>query len=131
MKTYKYYVHGKPKTFDLTSLTPEELSEFKAMNNTERLRFIELHHLENIPLWEEIDLKTSTKLSDEGEIDRKNKQKYSELFRAKSIKTQLEKMKAEGKELTDANLKKLNDFEYQDIKDFLKLHVYSCSTSRV
>lgn len=122
MKTYKYYVHGKPKTFDLTSLTPEELTQFKAMNNTERLRFIELHHLENIPLWEEIDLKTSTKLSDEGETDRKNKQKYSELFRAKSIKNQLEKMKAEGKELTDANLKKLNDFEYQDVKQNMKVY---------
>ena len=122
MKTYKYYVHGKPKTFDLTSLTPEELKEFKAMSNTERLRFIELHHLENIPLWEQIDLKTSTKLSDEGETDRKNKQKYSELFRAKSIKNQLEKMKAEGKDLNDDNLKKLNDFEYQDVKQNMKVY---------
>lgn len=117
MKTYKYYVHGKPKTFDLTSLTPEELEKFKAMNNTERLRFIELHHLENIPLWEQIDLKTSTKLSDEGETDRKNKQKYSELFRAKNIKNQLEQMKKDGiKEPTDEDIKKVfNDFETQDI----------------
>lgn len=116
MKTYKYYVHGKPKTFDLTSLTPEELEKFKAMNNTERLRFIELHHLENIPLWEQIDLKTSTKLSDEGETDRKNKQKYGELFRAKNIKNQLEQMKKEGTEPTEENIKKaFNDFETQDI----------------
>lgn len=117
MKTYKYYVHGKPKTFDLTSLTPEELEKFKAMNNTERLRFIELHHLENIPIWEQIDLKTSTKLSDEGETDRKNKQKYSELFRAKNIKNQLEQMKKDGiKEPTDEDIKKVfNDFETQDI----------------
>lgn len=116
MKTYKYYVHGKPKTFDLTSLTPEELEKFKAMNNTERLRFIELHHLENIPLWEQIDLKTSTKLSDEGETDRKNKQKYAELFRAKNIKNQLEQMKKEGTEPTEENIKKaFNDFETQDI----------------
>lgn len=117
MKTYKYYVHGKPKTFDLTSLTPEEIEKFKAMNNTERLRFIELHHLENIPLWEQIDLKTSTKLSDEGEADRKNKQKYSELFRAKNIKNQLEQMKKDGiTEPTDEDIKsKFNDFETQDI----------------
>lgn len=116
MKTYKYYVHGKPKTFDLTSLTPEEIEKFKNMNNTERLRFIELHHLENIPLWEQIDLKTSTKLSDEGETDRKNKQKYSELFRAKNIKNQLEKMKEKGTEPTEENIKKVfNDFETQDI----------------
>lgn len=120
MKTYKYYVHGKPKTFDLTSLTPEELEKFKAMNNTERLRFIELHHLENIPLWEQIDLKTSTKLSDEGETDRKNKQKYSELFRAKNIKNQLEQMKGK-KELTEDNIKKVfNDFETQDITQAMK-----------
>lgn len=116
MKTYKYYVHGKPKTFDLTSLTPEEIEKFKNMNNTERLRFIELHHLENIPLWEQIDLKTSTKLSDEGETDRKNKQKYSELFRAKNIKNQLEQMKEKGTEPTEENIKKVfNDFETQDI----------------
>lgn len=116
MKTYKYYVHGKPKTFDLSSLTPEEIEKFKNMNNTERLRFIELHHLENIPLWEQIDLKTSTKLSDEGETDRKNKQKYSELFRAKNIKNQLEKMKEKGTEPTEENIKKaFNDFETQDI----------------
>lgn len=121
MKTYKYYVHGKPKTFDLTSLTPEELEKFKAMNNTERLRFIELHHLENIPLWEQIDLKTSTKLSDEGETDRKNKQKYSELFRAKNIKNQLEKMKEKGTEPTEENIKKVfNDFETQDINQAIK-----------
>ena len=117
MKTYKYYVHGKPKTFDLTSLTPEEMEKFKNMSNTERLKFIELHHLENIPLWEQIDLKTSTKLSDEGEADRKNKQKYSDLFRAKNIKNHLDQMKTVGKkELTDEDLKKLNDFEYQDVK---------------
>lgn len=116
MKTYKYYVHGKPKTFDLTSLTPEEIEKFKNMNNTERLRFIELHHLENIPLWEQIDLKTSTKLSDEGETDKKNKQKYSELFRAKNIKNQLEQMKEKGTEPTEENIKKaFNDFETQDI----------------
>lgn len=121
MKTYKYYVHGKPKTFDLTSLTPEEIEKFKAMNNTERLRFIELHHLENIPLWEQIDLKTSTKLSDEGETDRKNKQKYSELFRAKNIKNQLEQMKKDGTEPTEENIKKVfNDFETQDIKQAIK-----------
>ncbi len=121
MKTYKYYVHGKPKTFDLTSLTPEEIEKFKAMNNTERLRFIELHHLENIPLWEQIDLKTSTKLSDEGEADRKNKQKYSELFRAKNIKNQLEQMKDKGTEPTEENIKKtFNDFETQDIKQAMK-----------
>lgn len=121
MKTYKYYVHGKPKTFDLSSLTNEEIEKFKAMNNTERLRFIELHHLENIPLWEEIDLKTSTKLSDEGEIDRKNKQKYSELFRAKNIKNQLERMKDKGTEPTEENIKKVfNDFETQDIKQAIK-----------
>ena len=121
MKTYKYYVHGKPKTFNLTSLTPEEIEKFKAMNNTERLRFIELHHLENIPLWEQIDLKTSTKLSDEGEADRKNKQKYSELFRAKNIKNQLEQMKQDKKELTEDNIKKVfNDFETQDIKQAMK-----------
>ena len=121
MKTYKYYVHGKPKTFDLTSLTPEEIEKFKNMNNTERLRFIELHHLENIPLWEQIDLKTSTKLSDEGETDRKNKQKYSELFRAKNIKNQLERMKDKGTEPTEENIKKVfNDFETQDIKQAIK-----------
>lgn len=121
MKTYKYYVHGKPKTFDLTSLTPEEIEKFKNMNNTERLRFIELHHLENIPLWEQIDLKTSTKLSDEGETDRKNKQKYSELFRAKNIKNQLEKMKDKGTEPTEENIKKVfNDFETQDITQAIK-----------
>ena len=121
MKTYKYYVHGKPKTFDLTSLTPEEIEKFKNMNNTERLRFIELHHLENIPLWEQIDLKTSTKLSDEGETDRKNKQKYSELFRAKNIKNQLEKMKEKGTEPTEENIKKVfNDFETQDITQAIK-----------
>lgn len=121
MKTYKYYVHGKPKTFDLTSLTPEEIEKFKNMNNTERLRFIELHHLENIPLWEQIDLKTSTKLSDEGETDRKNKQKYSELFRAKNIKNQLEKMKEKGTEPTEENIKKVfNDFETQDINQAIK-----------
>lgn len=121
MKTYKYYVHGKPKIFDLTSLTPEEIEKFKAMNNTERLRFIELHHLENIPLWEQIDLKTSTKLSDEGEADRKNKQKYSELFRAKNIKNQLEQMKDKGTEPTEENIKKtFNDFETQDIKQAMK-----------
>lgn len=121
MKTYKYYVHGKPKTFDLTSLTPEEIEKFKAMNNTERLRFIELHHLENIPLWEQIDLKTSTKLSDEGEADRKNKQKYSELFRAKNIKNQLEQMKKDGTEPTEENIKKVfNDFETQDINQAKK-----------
>lgn len=121
MKAYKYYVHGKPKTFDLTSLTPEEIEKFKNMNNTERLRFIELHHLENIPLWEQIDLKTSTKLSDEGETDRKNKQKYSELFRAKNIKNQLEKMKEKGTEPTEENIKKVfNDFETQDINQAIK-----------
>ena len=121
MKTYKYYVHGKPKTFDLTSLTDDEIEKFKAMNNTERLRFIELHHLENIPLWEQIDLKTSTKLSDEGETDRKNKQKYSELFRAKNIKNQLEQMKDKGTEPTEENIKKVfNDFETQDIKQAIK-----------
>lgn len=122
MKTYKYYVHGKPKTFDLKSLTPEELEKFKAMNNTERLRFIELHHLENIPLWEQIDLKTSTKLSDEGETDRKNKQKYSELFRAKNIKNQLEQMKKDGiNEPTEEDIKKVfNDFETQDINQAKK-----------
>ena len=122
MKTYKYYVHGKPKTFDLTSLTPEEIEKFKNMNNTERLRFIELHHLENIPLWEQIDLKTSTKLSDEGETDRKNKQKYSELFRAKNIKNQLEQMKKDGiNEPTEENIKKVfNDFETQDITQAIK-----------
>lgn len=121
MKTYKYYVHGKPKTFDLTSLTPEEIEKFKNMNNTERLRFIELHHLENIPLWEQIDLKTSTKLSDEGETDRKNKQKYSELFRAKNIKNQLEQMKEKGTEPTEENIKKVfNDFETQDINQAIK-----------
>ena len=121
MKTYKYYVHGKPKTFDLSSLTPEEIEKFKNMNNTERLRFIELHHLENIPLWEQIDLKTSTKLSDEGETDRKNKQKYSELFRAKNIKNQLEKMKEKGTEPTEENIKKVfNDFETQDINQAIK-----------
>lgn len=121
MKTYKYYVHGKPKTFDLKSLTPEELEKFKAMNNTERLRFIELHHLENIPLWEQIDLKTSTKLSDEGETDRKNKQKYSELFRAKNIKNQLEQMKDKGTEPTEDNIKEVfNDFETQDITQAIK-----------
>ena len=121
MKTYKYYVHGKPKTFDLSSLTPEEIEKFKNMNNIERLRFIELHHLENIPLWEQIDLKTSTKLSDEGETDRKNKQKYSELFRAKNIKNQLEQMKDKGTEPTEENIKKVfNDFETQDIKQAIK-----------
>lgn len=121
MKTYKYYVHGKPKTFDLSSLTPEEIEKFKNMNNTERLRFIELHHLENIPLWEQIDLKTSTKLSDEGETDRKNKQKYSELFRAKNIKNQLEQMKDKGTEPTEENIKKVfNDFETQDINQAIK-----------
>lgn len=121
-RIYKYYVHGKPKTFDLTSLTPEEIEKFKTMNNTERLRFIELHHLENIPLWEQIDLKTSTKLSDEGETDRKNKQKYSELFRAKNIKNQLEQMKKDGiTEPTEENIKKVfNDFETQDIKQAIK-----------
>ena len=120
MKTYKYYVHGKPKTFDLTSLTPEEIDKFKAMNNTERLRFIELHHLENIPLWEQIDVKTSTKLTDEAETDRKNRQKYNDLYRAKNIKNILEQMKKDDKELTDENLKTLNDTDYQDVKETMK-----------
>lgn len=122
MKAYKYYVHGKPKTFDLTALTDDEIEKFKNMNNTERLRFIELHHLENIPLWEQIDLKTSTKLSDEGETDRKNKQKYSELFRAKNIKNQLEQMKKDGiNEPTEEDIKKVfNDFETQDINQAKK-----------
>ena len=121
MKTYKYYVHGKPKTFDLTSLTPEEIEKFKNMNNTERLRFIELHHLENIPLWDQIDVKSSTKLTDEAETDRKNRQKYNDLYRAKNIKNQLEQMKKKGTEPTEENIKKaFNDFETQDILEAKK-----------
>lgn len=120
-KTYKYYVKGKPKTFDLKSLTPEELEKFKAMNNTERLRFIELHHLENIPLWDQIDVKSSTKLTDEAETDRKNRQKYNDLYRAKNIKNQLEQMKQEKTEPTEENIKKVfNDFETQDILEAKK-----------
>ena len=72
MKTYKYYVHGKPKTFDLTNLSKKELEDFKNMNNTDRLKFIELHHLEDKPLWDEIDIKTSTKLTDEALNNEKN-----------------------------------------------------------
>lgn len=123
MKTYKYYVHGKPKTFDLTSLTPEEIEKFKNMDNTERLRFIELHHLENKPLWDTVDIKTSTKLTDEGLTNEKNYKKYYDLYKNQNIKNKLEEMKKNGKtgDVDKNDIKNaFSDEDYKDIKDKVK-----------
>lgn len=123
MKTYKYYVHGKPKTFDLTALTDDEIEKFKNMDNTERLRFIELHHLENKPLWDTVDIKTSTKLTDEGLTNEKNYKKYYDLYKNQNIKNKLEQMKEDGKtgEIKKEDIKEVfSDEDYRDIKDKVK-----------
>lgn len=123
MKTYKYYVHGKPKTFDLTTLTDDEIEKFKNMDNTERLRFIELHHLENKPLWDTVDIKTSTKLTDEGLTNEKNYKKYYDLYKNQNIKNKLEQMKEDGKtgEVNEKDLKEaFSDEDYKDINDKVK-----------
>ena len=123
MKTYKYYVHGKPKTFDLTTLTDDEIEKFKNMDNTERLRFIELHHLENKPLWDTVDIKTSTKLTDEGLTNEKNYKKYYDLYKNQNIKNKLEQMKENGKtgEVNEKDLKEVfSDEDYKDINDKVK-----------
>lgn len=123
MKTYKYYVHGKPKTFDLTTLTDDEIEKFKNMDNTERLRFIELHHLENKPLWDTVDIKTSTKLTDEGLNNEKNYKKYYDLYKNQNIKNKLEQMKEDGKtgDVNENDLKNVfSDEDYRDIKDKVK-----------
>lgn len=123
MKTYKYYVHGKPKTFDLTTLTDDEIEKFKNMDNTERLRFIELHHLENKPLWDTVDIKTSTKLTDEGLNNEKNYKKYYDLYKNQNIKNKLEQMKKDGKtgEVDENDLKDIfSDEDYKDINDKVK-----------
>lgn len=123
MKTYKYYVHGKPKTFDLTTLTDDEIEKFKNMDNTERLRFIELHHLENKPLWDTVDIKTSTKLTDEGLNNEKNYKKYYDLYKNQNIKNKLEQMKKDGKtgEVNENDLKDVfSDEDYKDIDDKVK-----------
>lgn len=123
MKTYKYYVHGKPKTFDLTALTDDEIEKFKNMDNTERLRFIELHHLENKPLWDTVDIKTSTKLTDEGLNNEKNYKKYYDLYKNQNIKNKLEQMKEDGKtgDVNENDLKNVfSDEDYRDIKDKVK-----------
>lgn len=123
MKAYKYYVHGKPKTFDLTTLTDDEIEKFKNMDNTERLRFIELHHLENKPLWDTVDIKTSTKLTDEGLTNEKNYKKYYDLYKNQNIKNKLEQMKEDGKtgEINEKDLKEVfSDEDYRDIDDKVK-----------
>ena len=123
MKAYKYYVHGKPKTFDLTTLTDDEIEKFKNMDNTERLRFIELHHLENKPLWDTVDIKTSTKLTDEGLTNEKNYKKYYDLYKNQNIKNKLEQMKENGKtgEVNEKDLKEVfSDEDYKDINDKVK-----------
>lgn len=123
MKAYKYYVHGKPKTFDLTALTDDEIEKFKNMDNTERLRFIELHHLENKPLWDTVDIKTSTKLTDEGLTNEKNYKKYYDLYKNQNIKNKLEQMKEDGKtgEVNENDIKEaFSDEDYKDIKDKVK-----------
>ena len=123
MKTYKYYVHGKPKTFDLTALTNDEIEKFKNMDNTERLKFIELHHLENKPLWDTVDIKTSTKLTDEGLNNEKNYKKYYDLYKNQNIKNKLEQMKKDGKtgEVNEKDLKDaFSDEDYKDIDDKVK-----------
>lgn len=123
MKAYKYYVHGKPKTFDLTALTDDEIEKFKNMDNTERLKFIELHHLENKPLWDTVDIKTSTKLTDEGLTNEKNYKKYYDLYKNQNIKNKLEEMKENGKtgEVDEKDLKDaFSDEDYKDINDKVK-----------
>lgn len=123
MKAYKYYVHGKPKTFDLTVLTDDEIEKFKNMDNTERLRFIELHHLENKPLWDTVDIKTSTKLTDEGLTNEKNYKKYYDLYKNQNIKNKLEQMKKDGKtgEVNENDLKNaFSDEDYKDVDDKVK-----------
>lgn len=123
MKTYKYYVHGKPKTFDLTALTDDEIEKFKNMDNTERLRFIELHHLENKPLWDTVDIKTSTKLTDEGLTNEKNYKKYYDLYKNQNIKNKLEQMKEDGKtgDVNENDLKNVfSDEDYKDVNDKVK-----------
>lgn len=121
MKTYKYYVHGKPKTFDLTNLSKKELEDFKNMNNTERLKFIELHHLEDKPLWDEIDIKTSTKLTDEALNNEKNYKKYYNLYVNQNIKNQLERKKDKINEAIEDYFK---DRPANEIKDDERKRVF-------
>lgn len=121
MKAYKYYVHGKPKTFDLTNLSKKELEDFKNMNNTERLKFIELHHLENKPLWDEIDIKTSTKLTDEALNNEKNYKKYYNLYINQNIKNQLERKKDKINEAIEDYFK---DKPADEIKDDERKRVF-------
>lgn len=87
-KTYKYYVKGKPKTFDLKGLTDEELTKFKNMDNIERLRFIELKQLEKSPLFETYDIKTTTKY--DTDTNKAYKKDY-DLYKSTAMKSKLDK----------------------------------------
>lgn len=95
-KTYKYYVKGKPKTFDLKGLTNEELTKFKNMDNIERLRFIEIKQLEKSPLFETYDIKTTTKY--DTDTNKAYKKDY-DLYKSTAMKSKLDKYIKNGKDL--------------------------------
>lgn len=114
---YKYTSKGKTYTYDLSSLTDEEKKKFHKMSHTNRLRFIEQHKLEEVPLFDTYTVRTAAESTDK----KKRWKKEMDLYNSQFIKNGLEEMKNKGKALDGDTLKKkFSDEQYKDIEKRIK-----------
>ncbi len=114
---YKYSSKGKTYTYDLSPLTDEEKKKFHKMSHTNRLRFIEQHKLEEVPLFDTYTVRTAAESTDK----KKRWKKDIDLYNSQFIKNGLEEMKTKNKTFDADNLKKqFSDEQYTDIEKRIK-----------
>lgn len=114
---YKYSSKGKTYTYDLSSLTDEERKKFHKMSHTNRLRFIEQHKLEEVPLLDTYTVRTAAESTDK----KKRWKKEMDLYNSQFIKNGLEEMKNKNIVLDEDTLKKqFTDEQYKDIEKRIK-----------
>lgn len=114
---YKYSSKGKTYTYDLSPLTDEERKKFHKMSHTNRLRFIEQHKLEEVPLLDTYTVRTAAESSDK----KKKWKREMDIYNNQFIKNGLEEMKSKSRELNTDNLKKqFTDEQYRDIEKRIK-----------
>lgn len=114
---YKYSSKGKTYTYDLSPLTDEEKKKFHKMSHTNRLRFIEQHKLEEVPLLDTYTVRTAAESTDK----KRRWKKEMDLYNSQFIKNGLEEMKNKGKTLDEDTLKKqFTDEQYNDIEKRIK-----------
>ena len=127
---YKYSSKGKTYTYDLSPLTDEEKKKFHKMSHTNRLRFIEQHKLEEVPLLDTYTVRTAAESTDK----KKRWKKEMDLYNNQVIKNQLTEMKEHVNEIEPSLVndnetlqmamneikKHLSDEQYKDLEKRIK-----------